>query len=73
MFDIVCILSHLTYILTHTPILVQSLLKHKESKTFKFIIRNIYFLIAFDLKRLSLPDGNSDFEMIFYQFALPKK
>jgi len=45
-FDILSILSHLTYIMTHSPILVQSLLKHKEQKTYKFIIRNIYYLMV---------------------------
>ena len=45
LFDFVTILSHFTYMITHSPILVRSLLKHKEGKTFKFIIRNLYFLL----------------------------
>jgi hypothetical protein len=31
---------------THSPILIHSLLRHKEGKTFKFIIRNLYFLMT---------------------------
>ena len=46
LFDYVSILSHLTYLMTHTPILVKSLLKHKDGKTFKFIIRNLFFLLT---------------------------
>ena len=44
LFGVESILRHLTYILTHNPMLVQSLLKHKDGKTFNFIIRNIYYL-----------------------------
>jgi len=46
LFDYVTLLSHLTYLITHTPILVRSMLKHKDGKTFKFIIRNLYFLMT---------------------------
>ena len=43
------ILSHFTYLITHTPILVRSLLKHKEGKTFNFIVRNLYYLVTMSI------------------------
>lgn len=46
MFDYLTIMSNLTFLITHQPILVRSILRHKDGKTFKFIIRNLYFLSA---------------------------
>ncbi|CDW84627.1 ubiquitin hect domain family protein [Stylonychia lemnae] len=56
-FDTQSILSHLTYIMTHNPMLVQSLLKHKDGKTYRFIIRNIYYqnVIQIDQEKQALP------------------
>lgn len=52
LFNFVSILSHITFLLTHTPILVSTLIKHKDGKTFKFLIRNIYFLLFLEGKQL---------------------
>jgi len=44
MFDFLTIISTLNYLISHQAILVRSILKHKEGKTFKFLIRDLYFL-----------------------------
>lgn len=46
LFDSIQLLSHFTFMSTHSPILIHSLVRHKEGKTFKFIIRNLYFLMT---------------------------
>jgi hypothetical protein len=38
---------------THSPILIRALLKHKEGKTMKFIIRNLYFLLTMQVTTAS--------------------
>ena len=37
------------------PILLQSLIKHKEGKTFKFIVRNIFYISTLTIQPLSQP------------------
>jgi hypothetical protein len=44
---------------THSPILIHSLLRHKEGKTFKFIIRNLYFLMTMVVDE-TIKDSNKD-------------
>lgn len=68
LFDSVSILSHLTYVFTHTPILVKSLLKHKEGKTLKFIIRNLFFVLSLtvDNKKLKTSDPTSEFDFTLW-------
>ena len=68
LFDSVSILSHLTYVFTHTPILVRSLLKHKEGKTLKFIFRNLFFLLALtvDNKKLKTTDLKSEYDFTLW-------
>ena len=46
--------------ITHTPILVRSLLKHKDGKTFKFIIRNLYFLMTMTVDEVDKPEEVKD-------------
>ena len=58
LFDYVDILGHLSFIITHTPILLQALMKHKDGKTYKFLIRNIYFLLSLNTKRVNKSDND---------------
>lgn len=51
LFDKVCILSHLRFLIAHNPMLLQCLLRHKEGKTFKFIVRNLYYLMTLEATR----------------------
>lgn len=60
MFDYVSILSHITYLITHNPILVKSVLKHKDAKTYQFLIRNLYFLMTMSVKEEPKKEGNQD-------------
>lgn len=53
MFDFITIISTLNYLITHQAILVRSILKHKEGKTFKFLIRNLYFLMTMSVEESS--------------------
>lgn len=49
LFDYTSILSHLTYLFTQSPLLVRSMLRHKDGKTFKYIVRNLYFLLTMNI------------------------
>lgn len=59
LFDSIQLLSHFTFMSTHSPILIHSLLRHKEGKTFKFIIRNLYFLMTMVVDE-TIKDSNKD-------------
>lgn len=51
-FDFMTLLMHLTFAFNHNPSLVGALLKHKDGKTLKFLIRNLYFLITVQAEKL---------------------
>jgi CO/xanthine dehydrogenase FAD-binding subunit len=38
------IIHHLAFVVANNKNIIGAILKHKEGKTFKFIIRNIFFL-----------------------------
>jgi len=62
-FDHVQILSILTSILVRNNSLVGVILKHNDSKTIKFIFRNIYYLLAIQVsetRMVYLQDGKED-------------
>jgi hypothetical protein len=53
---------------THSPILIRALLRHKDGKTLKFIIRNLYYLLTMNISALST--SQSDFKVSFDHSAL---
>jgi len=62
-FDHVQILSILTSILVRNNSLVGVIFKHNDSKTIKFIFRNIYYLLAIQVsetRTVCLQDGKED-------------
>ena len=54
-FDYLTIMSNLTFLITHSPVLVRCLLRHKDGKTFKFLIRNLYFLMTMAVQEADAP------------------
>jgi len=56
---------------THSPILIRALLKHKEGKTLKFIIRNLYFLLTMQVS--TLPSILGEYTVNFDGYLTQKK
>lgn len=54
LFDINCILNVISNEISKNPSLIGVVLKHKEQKTYKYIIRNV-----FSLNSLRLIDGQN--------------
>jgi len=56
---------------THSPILIRALLKHKEGKTLKFIIRNLYFLLTMQVS--TIPNMPGEYTVNFDGYLTQKK
>jgi hypothetical protein len=74
-FDYITLLGHLTQLFTHLPILVRSMLRHKEGRTFNFIIRNIYFLMTMTVNDVTgnAPPAQKEYRIWFSNSMFNKK